>query len=185
MKYLFFDTETTGPNHATARPVQLAWLLASESGETLLERSHLIQPVGFEIPARTTAIHGITTDRAAIAGIPFNDLVYRFNNSVFIADVLIAHNFEYDFNVMKNEMQRQNQLGALSKLYDLDHVCTMSSTINYCRLPNPKGHGFKRPGLSELHFLLFGEHFKNAHDALADVRATARCFFQLKKLHVL
>ncbi|HFA48082.1 MAG TPA: 3'-5' exonuclease [Bacteroidetes bacterium] len=187
MKYLFFDTETTGPDPHTARPVQLAWLLASAAGETLIERSNLIIPDGFAIPAAATAVHGITTDRAVATGIPFNSVTYRFNNSLFQANYMVCHNLHYDFTVLTNEMKRRDMRAHAAKLYDLVGICTMKQSTNYCRLPHKKGRGrgYKWPRLQELHEKLFGEPFENAHDALADVKATARCFFELKKLNVL
>lgn len=45
--------------------------------------------------------------------------------------------------------------------------------------------GFNGPILQELHNHLFNEDFDGAHDALADVKATARCFFELKRLGIL
>ena len=41
---------------------------------------------------------------------------------------------------------------------------------------------FKFPKLSELHIKLFLEDFINAHNAVADIHATKRCFFELKKI---
>ena len=55
----------------------------------------------------------------------------------------------------------------------------MKSTINYLRLPGKYGK-YKNPSLTQLHMHLFGEKFDDAHDALADVVACARCFFELK-----
>lgn len=185
MKYLIIDTETTGLDRTIARPIQLAWILASEAGETLIERSHLIVPEGFDIPPAATAIHGITTDRAIATGICFNNLMYRFNNSVFLADALVGHNLSYDFTVMKNELKRRGMNGHLTKLCEPVRVCTMHLGTQFCKLPEKDGKpGFKRPSLTELHTVLFGKPHSGAHDALADVQATARCFFELKKLGV-
>jgi DNA polymerase III epsilon subunit-like protein len=39
--------------------------------------------------------------------------------------------------------------------------------------------GGKYPKLKELHQFLFGEDFSNAHDAMADIEATKRCFLKL------
>ena len=54
----------------------------------------------------------------------------------------------------------------------------MLSATDYCQLPGR--YGFKWPTLQELHSTLFNESFDGAHDALSDVRACARCFFELK-----
>ncbi len=56
----------------------------------------------------------------------------------------------------------------------------MQATTNYCRLPGP--YGYKWPTLQELHMKLFQESFEDAHHALVDVRACARCYFELKRL---
>ena len=37
------------------------------------------------------------------------------------------------------------------------------------------------PKLQELHRKLFGCDFDNAHDALSDIRATEKCFWEMRK----
>ena len=59
----------------------------------------------------------------------------------------------------------------------------MKLSTDYCKLPGKKG--FKSPRLAELHQVLFGSGFDNAHNALADVEATARCFWDLKNRKVI
>jgi DNA polymerase III epsilon subunit-like protein len=59
----------------------------------------------------------------------------------------------------------------------------MQAATSYCRLPGP--YGFKWPTLQELHLKLFNETFAGAHRALADVRACARCYFELKRLKIM
>lgn len=60
-------------------------------------------------------------------------------------------------------------------------VCTMERTTNWCAIPNPNSYygGYKYPKLQELYAKLFGENFTDAHDALADIRATKKCYFEL------
>jgi len=48
----------------------------------------------------------------------------------------------------------------------------------YVDARNVKGV-IKWPKLIELHEKLFNEPFANAHDAMADISATRRCFFEL------
>ena len=72
----------------------------------------------------------------------------------------------------------------MTSLFLKPKYCTMKMSTNYCKLPGGK-QGFKSPKLSELHQVMFGEGFENAHDALADVRATVRCFWKLKELKVI
>ena len=56
----------------------------------------------------------------------------------------------------------------------------MRSSTDYCKLPG-RGFAWKSPKLSELHRFLFDEYFDGAHDALIDVEATGRSFFELVK----
>jgi DNA polymerase III epsilon subunit-like protein len=66
-------------------------------------------------------------------------------------------------------------------------ICTMNSTINFCKLPkkNKEAKWYKRPKLWELHKKLFDEYFVWAHDAMTDVEATLKCFIELYKKWVL
>jgi DNA polymerase III epsilon subunit-like protein len=62
-------------------------------------------------------------------------------------------------------------------------TCTMFSSTAHCAIQGSRGN--KWPKLEELHQKLFGEGFEGAHDALVDVQACARCFFELKRLGVI
>jgi len=48
-----------------------------------------------------------------------------------------------------------------------------------------RGGGFKWPTLEELHQKLFSEDFPDAHNAAADVVATARCFLEMIRLQII
>lgn len=65
--------------------------------------------------------------------------------------------------------------------------CTMLSATSLLQIPHPneyfrKQGQFKWPSLDELHNFLFGceiEGRESFHDALVDVKGTARCYFEL------
>ena len=59
----------------------------------------------------------------------------------------------------------------------------MQSATDYCQLPGR--YGYKWPKLSELHQKLFDKDFDNAHNALADVEAMVKCFFEMKSRGIL
>ena len=59
----------------------------------------------------------------------------------------------------------------------------MKKSTNYCKLDGP--YGYKWPKLSELHYKLFGIGFEEAHNAAVDINATAKCFWEMKKIGVL
>ena len=70
-------------------------------------------------------------------------------------------------------------------LADFPAIDTKDDATAYCAIPGGRGGGFKWPSLTELHTKLFGEAFAEAHNASADVEATARCFLELVRLKVI
>ena len=183
--YLIFDTETTGlPLDWKApltdlnnwpRLVQLAWETHDDSGRQLSAGNLVVKPEGFEIPAEAVKVHRITQERAQAEGHPLNDVLAQFQQAVAEADALVAHNIEFDRNILGAEYLRAGWPDPFEQVAQLD---TMSRAIHLCKLPSTSG-GLKPPSLAELYHVLFSEHFEEAHDAAVDVRATVRCFFEM------
>jgi DNA polymerase III subunit epsilon len=187
--FLFFDTETTGlPRNYKApltdsanwpRIVQLAWVLYGTDGEELASQSDIIAPDGWVIPP--DMIHGISHEQAVAEGQPLVAILADFTAAANRATTLIAHNFDFDRAIVGAEYARLQQPDVFLTRRAL---CTMKATTDFCRIPSPTGWGYKWPKLIELHRALFGEGFDGAHDALADVRATARCYWELRRRRV-
>ena len=78
---------------------------------------------------------------------------------------------------MSSEYYRYYNVDPLKNFPKID-TCNQE-TANICMLPGGKGGNYKFPTLSELHFKIFGKNFNEAHNASADVDATARCLFEL------
>jgi hypothetical protein len=55
----------------------------------------------------------------------------------------------------------------------------MKETVKYCKILS--SNGFKWPKLEELYQKLFNEKYDNTHNAFSDIKATARCFWELKQ----
>jgi len=179
MKYLFFDTETTG-FPPKARLVSIAWQLWDE--ENLIEKKHhIIRPDGFDIPLQASNIHGITTEMAIEKGEDVEKIINLFLEKIDETDAIIAHNFRFDSQIISGELTRLNKKNSLKtkKVYD-----TMLDSTNYLKLKGKNGK-YKWPNLNELHTHLFNKKFDNAHSADADVDATVKCFFELKKRGVI
>lgn len=183
---MFFDTETNGlPKSWKAemkevdnwpRVIQLAWQVCTDTGEVVSEMKRLIQPDGWDIPNEKFLIdNGYSTDNNKAAGFPMKEMLKAFLTDYEGSDHLVAHNMAFDHPVLGAEMIRYN----LSSRVKLNKICTMQSSIELCRLPG--NYGFKFPKLIELHQHLFNEGFDGAHDAMADVNACRRCFFELLK----
>ena len=190
--YLFFDTETTGlPRNWNApvddldnwpRMVQLAWEFFKD-GEKISVGDYIIKPEGFWIPQETSNIHGITTERANMEGAELKIVLAEFKNLIEQADFLVAHNISFDEKIMGAEFLRKNMPNLLESKKT---ICTKEIATDFCAIPNTNGRtSFKWPKLAELHKKLFGKEFKDSHNAMADVSATSKCFFELKKLGVI
>ncbi len=187
---LFFDTETTGlPNNYNApisdsnnwpRLVQLAFILCDDTGKIFSEGNYIVKPSGFVIPSEAFSIHGISTERANSEGENLDIVLGYFNEVLNKANVVVAHNIDFDKKIIGAELFR---LGIVNSL-DIKHeICTMKLSTDFCKINSTRGYKF--PKLSELHFKLFGIQFNEAHNALIDVKATFKCFWQLIKLQVI
>ncbi len=185
--YLIFDTETTGlPKNWNApisdtdnwpRCVQIAWQLHDDMGNCIEQQDLLVQPEGYDIPYDAEKIHGISTELAEEQGIPISDVLDQFNNVINKAKFIVGHNVNFDLNIMGAEFFRAELANKLHELPVLD-TCT-EQTAKLCELPGGRGGKFKLPTLSEIYEFLFHTSFVEAHNASADVEATARCFFEL------
>jgi len=182
---LTVDTETTGkwvfgrPITAPEQPriVQLGAILADLSGKIKGELNLLIKPAGWTIPAEATAIHGITTEDCEKYGIEIRSALGLFNMWIRYAPLLVAHNIDFDVNMVNSEVAK---LGKSPILDGVQKYCTMKNSTNIVKIPSPRG--YKWPKLQETHKFLFNEDFEGAHDAMADVRACLRCYLELSKL---
>jgi len=185
--YLFFDTETTGlPKNWKApvtdttnwpRLVQLAWLAYDHVGNKLSDGNYIIKPEGFSIPADASRIHGISNERALREGLLIVDVLNTFQTMLDAATTLVAHNMSFDEKIVGAEFIRNNMSNVLDRK---QKICTMQSTTEFCALNGP--YGYKWPKLSELHYKLFHTGFEEAHNAAVDIHATAKCFWELKRL---
>lgn len=184
MNILFFDTETTGlPKDYNApasdlenwpRLVQLAWLNYDKEQNLLSEYSEIIKPNGFEIPADAARVHGITNKIALQEGSDLIGVLNDFHNSLVKADIIVAHNVSFDEKIMSAEFLR-NQIEDI--IPNKEKICTMKSTTNFCKISGGS-YGYKWPKLIELYKKLFDDDF-NQHNALDDVKSTAKCFWEL------
>jgi DNA polymerase III subunit epsilon len=181
---LFCDTETTGKvdfrasSLASHQPhiVQLGALLTEDDGVERGVLDVIIKPDGWEVPAEAAAVHGITTEIANRCGIPLICALSVFSNLLACADLLIAHNIDFDVSVLLTAFDRLKKEAGADRIGSVQRFCTMRATTQLCRLPGKFGD-FKWPKLNEAHRHLFNEDVQGAHDAMTDVRACKRIFF--------
>lgn len=188
--YLFFDTETTGkPTYYNApysdvsnwpRLVQLSWIVSD--GENILHANDfIIKPTDFTIPYNSTLIHGISQEKALREGQIIKNTINSFLEELKEIKYVIGHNIDFDIKVIQAECYRLKLDDPFKNKIIKD---TMKSSVNYCRIPGGR-YGYKWPKLSELYYKLFNRNFDNAHNSMADIKATFDCYKELVKLNIM
>ena len=232
MKVIVFDTETTGLPQKIQVPkkqagegepgvttpysvvpetefrwphiVQFSYIIYDTTINEILKVSDNIikLPSGVVIPQECINIHGITNEMSANRGVELDLVLTKFMRDVQLVDKIVAHNMNFDFNMIKAEVHRTMNhtymhftRQAVEKierykeyLYILANLkeklyCTMRNTISLCniQMTSKTGRTFaKFPKLVELHEKLFEVAPKKLHNSLNDVVVCLRCYYQLE-----
>lgn len=194
MKFLVFDTETTGlPKRNNASPeetylfpyiVQLSWLVYN-TGNNKLEsvKDKIIKlPENIQIPKKATEIHGITQEQMLTHGEPITHVLNTFMHDISSCTYIIAHNLKFDKTMIEVECIRNKINKSLSDYRKLEY-CTMRNGKELCNISRmnhiTQKMDLKLPKLIELHEWLFKETPENLHNSLIDVLVCFRCFFAM------
>ena len=175
--YIAFDTETTGlPTSRTASPeynwathwstcrlVQLAWQVYEDDGALIEERKYNVD-VEFTIPESAVNSHGITTAHARSTGIPMKELLLLFSKSIeeHAGVTLVAHNMQFDENVILAEMARLRLSAPIQ---------AFKATPKHCTMLTSTAPGEKYTRLADAYLSLTGQRLSGVHDAAVDARA--------------
>lgn len=184
--FIVFDTETTGFAKSTSAPyselenwprmVQISWQVHDREGKLLSNEDYIIRPEGFDIPFSSVKVHGITTELALQEGRDLKEVLDEFTKVLKEVKVLVGHNIEFDLGVLGSELYRY---GTEFKPEEFLVEDTMLRGKDVSKIPTRNPKVYKYPKLSELYSFLFQETFEEAHNAAADVNATARVFFEM------
>lgn len=180
MKYLFFDTETTGLVDFSLNPrvdfskfpflVQLAWILYDSDTYQTSYNDYIIFPENFEIPAGM--VHNITQDIAMANGRPIVEVLKKFTSDLHAANMYICHNVQFDRVILQTECMRNDLYFLYQLLSDKPNFCTMTGYKDIIKKDRVK--------LSELYFRIFKKELEGAHDALVDAMTTFKIFMTLE-----
>jgi DNA polymerase III epsilon subunit-like protein len=190
MKLLIFDTETTGlprirvpammePNN-WPHIVSISWvILNSDTNVIEKQKSYIIKPLNWTIPEDSVKIHGITTERANAEGKQLSSVIGEFLAEPH--DLLVAHNLEFDLNVIYNAIRWDLELPF--KHMNKPSCCTMELSRDICNL-NPIFGKPKSPKLSELYEFVFKKQpNKNSlHNSLYDTLILAEVIQHCQEL---
>ncbi len=192
--YLFFDTETTGvPLHYNVpiehqldtypHIIQLAYVLCDKDGNVMDTFCSFIKPDGWVVPKEKFWLDkGYSTEKCEELGVPLLPVLEKFITIRKSHPFTVGHNIHFDAGLIRAECLRLK----IDVEFKAEKICTMQKSTSFCKLPKPNGKGgYKWPKLEELYFCLFAEKYEDGHDALKDVLATAKCFFELKRLGII
>ena len=202
MKILVFDTETAGTalRWSPAEVDRDAWPALLQLSAKLIEvdldnvfnpfkvlydfNSYVIpfrEEQAVEIHPNAQKVHNITFEHCVETGNHISTVCLLFQGLLNTADILVAHNFFFDRNVMAAEMLKASippKAKGGSRPF-----CTMQYNTDVLKLPNPKRLGTnKYPSLAETYKYYFNQNMSevfNAHDSNEDVGATLSIFVKM------
>ncbi|MEO0341310.1 MAG: 3'-5' exonuclease [Bacteroidota bacterium] len=157
---VFFDLEATGLNVVKDRIVQIAMIKYFKKDKPPVEFSMLINP-GIPISLEAMEVHGITPKD--VANKPtFQQVADKIHEFIGNADLAGYNSNRYDIPLLLEEFARVGIELDMSRRKTLD-----MQRIFYKMEPRTLSAAYK---------FYCGKKMENAHDALADVRATAAVF---------
>jgi len=203
---LVFDVETTGllPKKVNGQEItiesypyiiQLSFKLYDmfESNAIITYNSYIKIPEHIEIPTRVSELTGISKDVCNEKGKNIIEVLDNFYEAYMSAEVVIAHNIDFDEKMIQVELQRNHKdiielvpycFTIFSKIYEklkgVERYCTMKNGIEICAVEVDKKIVKKWPKLSELHQKLFDEVPDNMHNSMVDVNACLRCYLKMR-----
>lgn len=154
--------------------VQISWSVFSREREIISEGDYYIKQVR-EIPENAIAIHNITNEICNEKGENLKEVLEKFKSDCEICSTIVAHNLNFDKNVIEAEFIRSNIKKPFTNKGRYDTMMMGQKVMNQR----------KYPSLKELCVFLFGkdiENHLNSHNSLYDLFFTAHCFFYMKQM---
>lgn len=144
---LFYETETVNlvkEFYSVRKPEQFIWNLDAQE------------------------FHHITEEQAKQEGKSLLNIVTQLEPYFQKTQLIVAHNIEFDLNILRNELYRINYHTLLGVINQIPTFCTMKQ--------NTKGNE-RFPKLSVLYQSLTNKQHEKAHNALGDCYATSEIYF--------
>jgi DNA polymerase III epsilon subunit-like protein len=191
MKVLFFDTETSGLPHDECRNtlslvnrhlwpkiVQYSSItLDTETGSVESMSDYIVKvDDSLVLDGQSAEIHGITNLISKTQGVPIEKVLETFTQECENADLIVAHNLDFDKNMLLKEWYDLISCDDMTKVHKFTNpYIKFKKTIS-------KKEYVKWPTLEELHTHLFNEDLSgvNLHNALVDTMICARCWYNIE-----
>lgn len=179
MNIVFFDSETDGIirdlKTSTAefqnwpKIAQLSWMIDDENGNTIKSNNFFIDG---------NHIKHEYQDRAEKVSEKY--ALNCFMTDIQNADLIVAHNYEFDFKVIDAAC---NRLGILNEMIEINFICTMKAGTRFCNIQTE--NGIKYPTLIQLFYTATKVPLITQHEALADTIMLKISFWQLLSFQVI
>jgi DNA polymerase-3 subunit alpha len=203
MNVLIFDVETTGLLPKTKDDpqvyiTQLSFALYDTKNNRLIKtyNAFINIPEHVVISEKITQITGIDREKLNKDGIDIVEALEVFFDAYSRADVIVAHNLEFDSKIMEIEAARNYERftnreiapfivwmfdSIYNKLYDIQMKCSMKMSIDLCNIQKKNSFGTykKYPTLCELYETLFHTKPENLHNSMMDVIVCLRCYLKM------
>ena len=166
---VFLDTETSGMG-SSDKVIQLAYICRYTVGdlcEEVFTYNEYIDWPGISIHWAAKKIHGISSKTLKEYGLTVESVFKTFNLVSKVIDHLVAYNVAFDRRMIEGSITGDNNIGCNS----------WSCCLQLAR--EKLGKGSKK--LGDVYKSITGSSIKNAHDALADVRAMIVVWDHLNK----
>jgi len=172
------DPKTEFNHYDNARVVELAYTMYTYDKHTdeqtcVRSVSSLIKPNGV-FTIENTFIHGISQHMAETYGKPSIEVLIDFLSAVSIADRLVAHNIEFDYNLVLAECYRLDL--DVSPLTEIAKKCTMKCAMDLYGM-------YRYPKLNDLYKTMFKVEWEQSHRALDDTEKCASIYFGMLKVY--
>lgn len=198
---LLFDIETNGlpitkqgtyhsyypytdlQKYDCSRIIAMSWAVHDFKGDRKLLRTMYVKPDGFTID--NSEIHGITLEKANNDGQSIGQVFKQFEKDLTDVKVMVAHNLEFDLNILLSELHRfGNKQALIKRIEQLEKSCTGEQTRDLLKIPFKSSYviaKYKMPKLDELFKYCFKIDMVGHHNVEQDVDNLSKIFFHLLK----
>jgi len=201
-RVLIFDTETNGKipkqyqsNDELPHILQLSYVIYNVVTNRVEEvfDTYIKVKSNVEIPQETIDINGVTREICEEKGIHIIKALCHFYNAFISCDCVVAHNYEFDSQMINTEIERNLTMIEKYAPYCKNIFNPSMGVYSYCTMKVKKSaeicndvrvkRGDKTigwPKLIELYQCLFQETPENLHNSIVDVLVCMRCYLKVR-----
>lgn len=181
---IFFDTETTGlirkyrgkllhpklfKAYDSSRMIEISYIITNND-EIVKQNTELVC-YSENLNVENSHIHGITNEVLQSSGKPTNTVLEILHEDLqsYPVKALIAHNMEFDINILLAECYRYRKNTLAQELINLQKFDTM-------RMAKPLRIYSGFPKLVNLYCMLYKTTYEQKHRAQDDTELCKKCF---------